>query len=310
MMAIRDYLWIGFVLAFPPIGVDAQQVSDETFSFRNAQPAFASGTGPIVCVDRAHFNFHTADGRYKPFANLLRADGYRVENYDGNLTREALGQCGLLVIANPLAAANAEEWTYPHPSAFSGSEIEEVMRWVRSGGRLLLFADHAPIAAAARDLAAVFGVVMLDAYVDGGPGPDLFRRNDETLRRHPIREGRNPAERVDSVRTFTGQAMQITHGWDPLLVFGPEAVARLSLEQSFQEGSRTDWPTFSVGGWVHGAAREWDAGRVVFLGEAAMCSAQVAGPQRTPMGMNDPLAGGNAQFCLNVVRWLTGAIHP
>jgi hypothetical protein len=24
-------------------------------------------------------NFHTADGRYKPFAELLRRDGYRVE---------------------------------------------------------------------------------------------------------------------------------------------------------------------------------------------------------------------------------------
>jgi hypothetical protein len=43
----------------------------------------------------------------------------------------------------------------------------------------------------------------------------------------------------------------------------------------------------------------------VFLGEAAMCSAQLAGPQRGPMGMNHPWAPQNPQFCLNTVRWLT-----
>jgi hypothetical protein len=71
-----------------------------------------------------------------------------------------------------------------------------------------------------------------------------------------------------------------------------------------------DWPEFSVGGWVHGAARQWDDGRVVFLGEAAMCSAQVSGPQHSPMGMHAPGAKGNPQFCLNVVRWLTDVIDP
>ena len=51
-------------------------------------------------------------------------------------------------------------------------------------------------------------------------------------------------------------------------------------------------------------------GRVVFLGEAAMFSAQVSGPERNPMGMNDPRAPQDAQFCLNVVRWLTGVLDP
>jgi hypothetical protein len=85
-------------------------------------------------------------------------------------------------------------------------------------------------------------------------------------------------------------------------------VARMSLSQAFQEGSAQEWPSFSVGGWVQGAVREWDAGRVVFLGEAAMCSAQVTGPNREPMGMNDPAASQNPQFCLSTVRWLTGVL--
>ncbi len=297
-------------LVLLPLYVAAQQVSDESFQFHNPRPAFAAGEGPQVCIDEGHYNFHTASGRYKPFAELLRGDGYSVEGFARDFTPEGLAGCTLLVVANPLAEENQSDWTYPHPSAFTKDEIRDLMAWVRGGGRLLLFADHAPIAGAARDLGAVFGIVMIDAYVDAGPGPDQFRIADGTLLSHSISRGRYPAERVDSVMTFTGQAIQITQGWEPLLIFGPEATARISLPQSFQQGAFADWPQFSVAGWVHGAAREWDEGRVVFLGEAAMCSAQVSGPERNPMGMNDPQAPQDAQFCLNVVRWLTGVLDP
>ena len=110
--------------------------------------------------------------------------------------------------------------------------------------------------------------------------------------------------------TFSGQAVQVTQGWEPLIVFGPDAVARISLAQSFQSGPPSKWPRFPVGGWIHGASRQWDGGRIVFLGEAAMCSAQLSGPERNPMGMNHPLAPQNPQFCLNAVRWLSGALDP
>jgi hypothetical protein len=34
--------------------------------------------GPRVMFDEAHHNFHTTEGRYKPFVDLLMNDGYRV----------------------------------------------------------------------------------------------------------------------------------------------------------------------------------------------------------------------------------------
>lgn len=299
---------LALVLTLVPALAAAQQVSDTTFQLANPHPAFANGTGPQVCIDEGHYNFHTAEGRYKPFANLLRGDGYRVTRFTDAFTRETVAECDLLVIANALAEANETDWSYPHPSAFTQNEIRELQQWVFDGGRLLMFADHAPIAGAARDLAAVFGVVMTDAYTDGGPGPDIFRMSDQTLRPHDIFRGRNDAERVDSVMTFTGQAFQITAGWDPLIVFGPEATAFINMTQAFQNVPAAEWPRFSIAGWIHGAARAWERGRAVFLGEAAMCSAQVAGPNRTPMGMNHPSAPQDAQFCLNVVRWLTGVL--
>ncbi len=296
------------MMVLVPFSAAAQQVRDDSFRFDNPSPAFAMGEGPRVCIDEAHYNFHTVDGNYAPFADLLRGDGYVVTGFASSFTGESLADCDLLVVANPLAEANRDDWSYPHPSAFSKDEIRETMEWVRDGGRLLLVADHAPIAGAARDLGAVLGIVMIDAYADGGPGLDHFRVADGTLLPHPILRGRDATEQVDDVLTFTGQAVQITQGWEPLLVFGPEAKARISLPQSFREGPRAEWPEFSVAGWVHAAVREWDDGRIVFLGEAATCSAQVSGPERNPMGMNHPQAPQDAQFCLNVVRWLTGVL--
>jgi hypothetical protein len=48
-------------------------------------------------------------------------------------------------------------------------------------------------------------------------------------------------------------------------------------------------------------------GRTVVLGEAAQLSAQVAGPQRRPMGMNAP-GIDNRQMALNIMHWLTRLI--
>ena len=47
-------------------------------------------------------------------------------------------------------------------------------------------------------------------------------------------------------------------------------------------------------------------GRVAMFGEAAMFSAQVAGPERSPAGMNHPAAAQNARLLRNLVRWLPG----
>jgi hypothetical protein len=286
----------------------AQQTGDTSFRFENPDPAFAPGEGPRVCIDKGHYNFHTADGRYKPFADLLRGDGYEVSGLGASFSASTLSGCDLLVIANALADGNDGDWTYPHDSAFLREEIQALLMWVRGGGRLLLFADHAPFAGAARDLGAAFGALMLDLYADGGPGLDQFRISDATLRLHAIQQGRSSVEAVDRLTTFTGQAFQISAGWDPLLVFGAGAVGRFNLQQSFRGSTEDAAPEFPIGGWVHAAARSWDLGRAVFLGEAAMCTAHLAGEQQFPMGMNNPVATQNALFCLNVVRWLTGVL--
>ena len=217
------------------------------------------------------------------------------------------------------AQANDAEWDtypYPTPSAFTPSEVRATHRWVRGGGRLLLIADHMPLAGAAAGLAAAFGVTFTDGFAVEGFGadsvrdaafakPTLFRAEDGTLRPHAIVRGRVAAESVASVRTFTGQALRAPATAEPLLVL-PATFVSLMPEKAWRFGPSTR--RVPVGGWLHGAVMRVGSGRAAFFGEAAMFSAQVAGSGRRPMGMNAPGAERNFQFVLNLMRWLSGRL--
>lgn len=180
-----------------------------------------------------------------------------------------------------------------------------------NGGALLLIADHAPFAGAAADLAYVLGVAISDVWAYNTPR-GITRRSDHTVRPHPIFEGRNPSERVDSVATWVAQAFHASAKAEPLLVFGPDATGYVLLGEMGQQFTNIpddEWPRFAISGWLLGAARRWGEGRLVVLGDGTVCTAQYYGPTRERLGMNHPSANRNAQFCLNVVRWLSGVLN-
>jgi len=45
----------------------------------------------------------------------------------------------------------------------------------------------------------------------------------------------------------------------------------------------------------------------VVFGEAAMFSAQLAGPHAKPVGLNQPGMRGNIQLLRNIMSWLSGS---
>ncbi len=307
-------MWLSALLA---ANLNAQQVADSNFKPPIAEPAYAVGKGPVVFIDEAHFNFHTATGRYLVFAELLRRDGYVVKASKVRFSKKSLKPAKILVIANALHESNSQSWTLPTPSAFTDEEVAAVREWVREGGALLLIADHMPFPGAAEKLAAAFDVRFSNGYVlkqnqAGGAnafsgGPDVFRLSDKTLAEHPIIAGRSAAERVDSVATFTGSAFQAGTDARPLLILGQPFVSLLTAVA----GQFTpETPRQPVGGWLQGATLKSGKGRVALFGEAAMFSAQLAGPNRQPMGMNAPIASQNARFLLNVMHWLSGGLEP
>lgn len=110
---------------------------------------------PRILIDEAHRNFHTASDRYKPFADLMRNDGYRVDGSSLLFSPEVLNGANVLVIANALGPGEHES-----RPAFTPEEEATVVDWVRQGGALLLIADHAPFGFAAERLAQQFGVKM------------------------------------------------------------------------------------------------------------------------------------------------------
>jgi hypothetical protein len=290
--------------------VAAQQVPDTGYAPAIERPLFEPGQGATVLIDAAHLNFHTADGGYAPFAALLRRDGYVVESNTLPFAADALARADVLVIANAMHKDSEADWApLPSRSAFTAEEVAAVEQWVRGGGALLLIADHMPLAGHAEPLAAAFGVRFMNGFaVDGNRNGVLtFRRADGSLSAGPIADGRNAAERVDFVTVFGGQAFRLDPELDAqALLILADGYEVLLPEVAFQFSERT--PRIPAANLLQGALVRHGRGRLAVFGEAAMFSAQLAGPQRRPMGMNDPEARENYRYALNVMHWLSGAL--
>jgi hypothetical protein len=289
------------LLAIPAF---AQQQPDPEFNAAVENPAYKK-EGPRVAFDEAHHNFHTAEGRYKPFVELLTNDGYRVVRNRQPFTKTSLNSFKVLVISNALGAEEDDD-EGADKSAFTDEEIQAVHDWVKGGGALLLIADHAPFGGAAAALASRFGVDMSKGYtfdqensVAGSPSQLIFSRENKLLASHPITEGRGQNERVNLLRSFTGQSLK-----------GPDdSMVILKLSDSATDSPSYDSQTSaSAAGRAQALALKFGKGRVLFQGEAAMLSAQVSGPENRRMGMNVP-GNDNRQYALNLMHWLSGLLR-
>ena len=80
------------------------QVADKNFHPKAENPAFKNDAGPVVAVDAAHANFHTCDGRYIAFCELMRSDGYKVHSNKEKFTTENLKKIDWFMLSiNPNA---------------------------------------------------------------------------------------------------------------------------------------------------------------------------------------------------------------
>ena len=276
------------------------QVADENFDAKVSTPTY-SKDGPRVLFDEAHNNFHTATGRYKPFATLISNDGYQVTPNKEVFAEASLKNFQVLIISNALGAARMNDPKANEP-AFTEAECDAVRDWVRAGGSLLLIADHAPMGSANQILAKRFDVDMSKKYTmdaenfdkeSGNKGFIVYTRESGRLADHPITNGRDKTERVNKVIAFTGQSLK-----------GPtDSFAFMRLADSAQDVFGNA-PPVSAAGRAQGIALNFGKGRVVVMGEAGMLTAQVSGPDRSPFGMNIP-GIDNRQLVLNLMHWLT-----
>jgi hypothetical protein len=275
-----------------------------------AAPQFAPNSGPRVLVDAAHGNFHTIEGRFAPFAELLRADGYRVTGAGQPVTAELLAAADVFVIANAVKGGEDSKWVLPTPPAFEPAEVAALAAWVHDGGSLLLIADHMPFPGSVANLADAFGIVFLNGYAkkSASEGGTLIFTRAGGLADHPIVHGRNASEEITALKAFTGQAFRAVVPVAPLLRMPPDWAVFLPYEAG---EFRDTTPSVLARGLLQGAVLRHGQGRVAVFGEAAMFSAQSAsnGDKVIRMGMNDPEASQNAQFVLNVLHWLSGLLQ-
>jgi hypothetical protein len=291
--------------AMPAQQAATGQMADPNFDAQVAKPAYKS-KGPKVLFDEAHNNFHTATGRYKPFADLISNDGYQVVANKEKFSAGTLRGCKILVISNALGAPQMGSPEASNP-AFTDAESDAVREWVRAGGSLLLIADHAPMGSANQILATRFQVEMSKMFTldpqnadpeSQSPSFIVYTRASGHLADHPITRGRNAGERVNKVIAFTGQSLK-----------GPaDSSAFMKLSDTAKDAMPGPNPDpVSAAGRAQGIAMKIGKGRVIVMGEAGMLSAQIVMPQGLKFGMNR--AGiDNRQLALNMMHWLSGKL--
>lgn len=179
---------------------------------------------------RRRSSVSAAGGRYKPFANLVTNDGYRVTSNKEKFAAQSLNGFDVLVIANAGAAQQGSaDRSKP---AFTDEECDAVREWVRAGGALLLIADHNPAGAAAAILAARFDVDMSKGFTADPVNYERvtidvswiqFSRTNKNLGDHAITRGRDASERINRVLSFTGQSLKGPKESTALLILSSQA---------------------------------------------------------------------------------------
>ena len=303
----------GVTLVVPGLAsraVDPQQQIDPGFNAHVVRPAYVNRR-PQVLFDEAHNNADTSLGRYKPFADLITSDGYRLVPGNRSFSRISLAGYEVLVIVNAAGPGSKRD-----ASPFTEQECEAVRVWVSAGGGLFIISDHAPFSAAVANLSKRFGVELTNGFTidtskynkESEDQTELvFTRSDGLLLDHPVTQGRGASEQINRVISFSGTSLKGPEGSVPFLKLANTASDVFPPDRKpTPDNPSPDYRQVSAAGRAQGLALKYGKGRVVVLGEAAMLTAQVA-RRGFPFGMNVP-GIDNRQLALNIMHWLSGLL--
>ncbi len=287
-----------------------RQGADPAFNAQVVRPAYVNRR-PRVLFDEAHNNADTSLGRYKPCADLITSDGYRLVPGKRSFSKIALTGYEVLVIVNAAGPGSKRD-----TSPFTEQECDAVRDWVSAGGALLLISDHSPFSAAVANLSKRFGVDLTNGFTidpskynkENEDQTELvFTRDDGLLLDHPITVGRDAKERINRVISFSGTSLRGPKGSVPFLKLADTAMDVFPPDRKpTPDDPSPDYKQVSAAGRAQGIALKYGNGRVVVLGEAAMLTAQVA-LRGFRFGMNVP-GIDNRQLALNIMHWLSGLL--
>lgn len=139
-------------------------------------------------------------------------------------------------------------------------------------------------------------------------GMSTFSKRDGTLSQHPLLNGRNNDEKVNWVATYYGSGFKLRDSTiTGLFSFDNPDIVSYQTKEAWR--MHADTPIVSSENLFQAAVMKRGKGRVAFIGEASLFSAQLVGKDRNHVGINFRNTNQNLQFVLNLMHWLTGVIE-
>ncbi len=282
---------------------DNKAKPDNEFDVSVSDPKLKS-IKPKVLFDEAHKNHHQIETTYKPFATLITNDGCSVKSTDKPIDNTALANIDVYIIATAMGKEDPGD-----KSPFTQNEVDQLEKWVKDGGSLLLITEHFPFGLAMSPVLNKFGVQVHNGYVEDTllNNKDvrdalLFTKSKGNLNpTHPI------LDKVERLNTFTGSSVKGDSTWTQLFIFTPNAQnfnVKVNVKKDGGDiTTSVEYADFySANGYSQGICKEYGKGKVVVLAESAFLTAQFD-RNINKYGMNSP-DEDNKQFVLNLIRWL------
>ncbi|KAA9035500.1 hypothetical protein FW778_21310 [Ginsengibacter hankyongi] len=308
------YFMLIFSLVFILSSVKGQQINDSSFNTNLLKPAYLN-KHPSVLIDAAHYNAFFTLNRIQPFCKLIYADGYNVDTIGRRFNSRMLSNYDIVVIFT--AQGGPDESDSAEFSAFSDSEIEALINWIKKGGSLLFGVDHSPFNYAGLKLLTNLGIglsfgriedsVFSEGGIENGPdgrrGTLIFSRQNELLGNHVITSGRNYQEQINKVITDGGQALKPPKG----------SITLFRISNTAYNGGIGNSDSYRMPVGVYNAqaiAFTLGNGRAVITADCSMWTAQLVkfNNKWVKYGMSRTDTD-NRQFALNVMHWLSHLIN-
>ncbi|MAZ50549.1 MAG: hypothetical protein CMC72_02330 [Flavobacteriaceae bacterium] len=263
-------------------------------------PSYEMNEGPLIMFDSAHKNFFIQSHLIKPLVDLLLNDGYRVSFLDKEFSKSSLSQAKVLVVITALPFDFATERSAADKNTFSRDELSELQNWVKNGGSLLAFSEHAPFDQAINPLLQKFeiessiGTTIDTINYENKYGQGMIKFENSNLKKnHPTVNGKYKVERLVS---FGGSAL-----------LGPKYENILKLGESSLNTKHTTGIGPEGRGNSQGLAGSYGQGKIAVFGDSNGFTAMVFNMQdgsKMYAGMNTEGYDWK-NFVLNTFSWLT-----
>ena len=250
-MLIRLHCWMVFLLVVcvpaPPVAAAPLILFDES----HAQQFLIGGEGPLDLSG---------------LGELLRADGYAVEQQASPLTPETLARADVLVMSGPF-------------KPLDDAELQAVMNFIGGGGGLAVMLHIAPPVGNLLERLEIDYTNGTLRESNGVIGDNPLNFQVVALEEHPLTTG------LESFSLYGAWALRGTAPHVKILAETGER-SWVDLDRNNQLSSSDAMQKFGVM-----AAGEYGRGRYVVFGDDALFQ-------------NRFLDGPNRQLALNLVRWL------